>query len=405
MTTHFAWRHRGEKFNSQAHGRCDLEILDLAIDHREGEVALATVLVSQFKLPDFSQRHAFISYKGQLLFSGRLVGFPVKVSDGLAKLEFTAEPLDAGGQLESLASDLKHAPFWDDAFMEVAEQGDPAEWLEARSALFAWDRLTGTVCVSDLFQGRNILDLTDVFFEDSLTIRLADTPLSQISVTLSAQWVQEGAGEISLGRKIAAAFSGGMINTLTPHALQATWPKEGQKLGRSGFWVVKSHLREVTPPHTGVLGIYPTLTPEIAVWDEVAQGPKKIRAKQFWMVGTLILGWRYRQKRRERVQFTLRQKTQLDGAIRPLSRTLSFSLQKAPQGTGTSFFLTHRGVKPLSMPLKWPKRTWRPAPAAWKLKLPFLLKLGYACLWITPSVLCCLICLLLWAMGIFAGKS
>jgi hypothetical protein len=62
------------------------------------------------------------------------------------------------------------------------------------------------------------------------------------------------------------------------------------------------------------------------------------------MSAKLILGWRYRQKRREIMSFTLAQRTQLDGTIRPLSRTLSLHLQQpdVPRSAGT-FFLEPRG--------------------------------------------------------------
>lgn len=343
MIISFAWHREEEKFDPSQHQRCDLEILELTIDQREGEVALATVVVSQLGLPSWENRYVYISIDGNLLFSGRLVGLPVKINKDLISLELTSEPLDATTQLQKLAADLKQPPFWDEAFVGSSEQDNPAEWLEARSALFAWDRSEGTVCMSDLFQGRKTLDLTNVFFIDSLKVRLAETPLSQISVNLTVEWIQEGSGEISLGPKIAAAFPGGIMNTLTPQALYATWPKEGQKLGKSGFWVIKSQLEEVTPPKTGILDIYPTLTPELLTWDERSQTPKTRRGKRYWMQGTLILGWQYRQKRKETVHFTLRQITQLDGTIRPLRRTLSLRLQEIANSHESTFFLTHRG--------------------------------------------------------------
>ena len=134
-----------------------------------------------------------------------------------------------------------------------------------------------------------------------------------------------------------------MINTLTPHALEATWPKEGQKMGRTGYWVSKSDLRSIMPPQTGILDIYPTMTPELMGWDELTQAPKAMQAQRFWMSGTLVMGWRYHQKRREIVCFTLTQKTQLEGRIRPLTRNLNLRLQQiVPLEAGT-FFLTLRG--------------------------------------------------------------
>lgn len=176
MTIGFAWCREEESFDPICHGRCDLDILELTIDHREGEVALATIVVSNPNLPSLDRRHVYISDGDTLLFSGRLVGLPVKIRNDLVSLELSAEPLDADVQLQHLANELKQSPFWDEAFVDPTERNNPAEWLEARSALFAWDRSTGKVCLSDLFQGRKILDFSDTFFADSLKISLAETP-------------------------------------------------------------------------------------------------------------------------------------------------------------------------------------------------------------------------------------
>lgn len=344
MTTYFAWVGAGEKFDSSLHSRCDLDIIKLTIDHQEGEVALATVVVAPFDLSALDQRHVFISYEKRLLFAGRLVGLPAQMAHDLVGLEFTAEPLDSFEKLKALRGSLQQTPYWDPLFVEPMDRDNPAEWLEGRSALYAWSRLDGTVCASDVFQGRHSIDLSPVFFADSLRVRLAETPLSQISVTLVAEWVQEAEGEINIAPKIATAFPGGMINTLTPNALQATWPQEGQRLGRSGYWVEKSRLVSVQPPRTGILHVYPTVTPAMRGWDDEAQVPVWGRFRRTWMTGTLVLGWRYRQKRREILRFTLSQKTQLDGAIHPRIRTLTLRLQELglSPGAGT-FFLTRRG--------------------------------------------------------------
>ena len=348
MTTGFAWRTKDEPFVFSVHNRCDLEILSLVIDQREGEAALATLEVASADLPPLTQRHVYISYEGTLIFSGRLAGLPSKISNDLTSLEFTAEPVDADEALQELAFSLKQAPFWDEAFVDAQDVDSPSEWLEARNALYAWDRTSGEVCVSDLFQGRQTVDLSPAFFADSLKVCLAETPLAYISAHITVEWVQEATVEINLGTKIAAAFPGGIINTLTPDALEAAWPKTGDKFGQSGYRVVNSHLQEIAPPATGILNIYPTFTPELMTWDETRQQAAPRRLKRVWMSGVLAVEGRYRQKRRETLHFTLRQKTQFDGTLRPLPRTLNLRLQQVglPSAAG-SFFLTSRGRQAL----------------------------------------------------------
>lgn len=357
MTTYFAWREKEEVFNRSLHERCDLDILELIIDHREGEVALATVVIAETTLPSWDKRYIYISSEGTLLFSGRLVGLPYKIQKNLVSLEFTAEPFNAFEQLRELEKEVKKPPFWDAAFVDQNDYDNPAQWLDARSALFSWDRTNGTVCLSDLFEGRNLMDFSDQFFTDTLKVNLAETPLSQITVSLTAEWTQQASGEINVGGKIGAAFPGGILNTLTPHALQTTWPQEGQKLGFSGYRVLKSQLKEINPPRTGILDIYPTLTPEFLSWNEQMQAPKHQRAKRFWLCTHLVLGWQYRQKRREIVRFTLEQDTQFKNTIRPLTRTLHLRLQelRTPEDISASsdtFFLTFRGRQALEHALE-----------------------------------------------------
>jgi hypothetical protein len=109
MTTYFAWVQETELFDPQNHARCDLEILKLSIDHREGEVALATVVIADMQ--DFGH-HAFISCDGTLLFSGHLLSARgVPLAGDLVSLEFRAEPFDAMAQLQALKSTLKQSPY------------------------------------------------------------------------------------------------------------------------------------------------------------------------------------------------------------------------------------------------------------------------------------------------------
>jgi hypothetical protein len=342
MQTYFAWVKANEVFDSIVHSRSDLEIFELSIDQIEGEVALARVTVPNSTLPPWNNRHIYISYDNNLLFSGRLVGLPVALDDELLSMEFTSEPLDASQQLQMMATELKKHPYWNASFVDPNELNNPTELLEARSALFAWDRTSGKVCLSNLFHGRHIIDVSNEYYAESLKIRLAETPISQISITLTVEWIQKAEGEVNLSGQISSAFPEGIMNTLTPKALKEKWFYEGQVLGRTGYWVVKSDLKIVTPPQTGVLNIYPTISPEFVTWDDGNQRTKIIRARRIWMSPILILGWRYHQKRRENVQFTLAQSTQLDGRIRPIQRELKIQLQQIDSVT-SSYFLTSRG--------------------------------------------------------------
>lgn len=356
MTTYFAWVSEEETFDSKDHARCDLEVLKLEITQRESEVALARVIVPEAKCPKDKQR-IFISYQkdksADLLFAGRLVDLPFKIQNDLIQLEFSAEPDDAGQQLEKVVQDLKKESTWDELFSDPTGKTDEVDVLDAKPCFYCWDRVTGRLSLSDLFQGRKTIDLTQNFFTDSLKIGLADTPLSHVSVDLVAEWTQVAEGEINIFPKIAAQFAGGMVNTLTWKDFVDSWPKEGAKLGKSGYGVSESMLKLVEPPKTGVLSLYPTVSPELVGYNVVSQKQIPLRFRRFWAKGRLILSWFYRQKRREIVTFTLKQNQISSSYLRLKRRYLTLKLQAIDQGeffaiedrSRASFFLTDRGRK------------------------------------------------------------
>lgn len=151
--------------------------------------------------------------------------------------------------------------------------------------------------------------------------------------------------------KIAATFPKRKVNTLTPSGLIVEWPKVGDKIGpalsrkQSGYQVVQSSLKEITPPSTGILDIYPTVTPEITLKRDGQVKP--IRMKRSWFKGELYLYWHYLQKRRENLSFTLHQESQLKGRIRPRQKHLEIQLQSIeghlPNRGCSSFFMIDRG--------------------------------------------------------------
>lgn len=356
MTTYFAWVGEDEPFDPKGHARCDLDILKLEITQRESEVALARVVVPEVKRPK-DKGKVFISYQVdktvELFFAGRLVDFPLKIHNDLIQLEFSAEPQDAAQQLEKMVQNLKKEASWDELFVDPSAKTEVIDVLEAKPCFYCWDRTTGRLTLSNLFVGGKTVDLTNDFFADSLKLGLADTPLSEISVDLVAEWTQVAEGEITLFPKIAAQFKGGMVNTLTWADLQASWPREGTKIGKSGYWVTESALRLVDPPKTGILGLYPTVSPEIVGFNVVSQKPESRRFKRFWAKGKLFLSWFYRQKRREIVSFSLKQRKIPACYVRLKKRHLTLKLQAVDQGENpaigdrsrSSFFLIDRGRK------------------------------------------------------------
>ncbi|RZI46569.1 hypothetical protein [Candidatus Finniella inopinata] len=356
MKIYFAWVENKQPLqNIESLKREDLKIFKLTISQKEGEVALARLLVPAGAPVRGSW--AVISCEDQngkvtMLFQGQPLGFPRSFNQDFAEIELSAEPKDAATQLEGVASTLKVAPFYDELFVEPGDD-NPVSVLEARPELFCWDRCAGTLGLSNLFEGRRRLDLSEWVLADSLKIGLGDVPFDGIEVEVRAEWLQRAHGEFNLFPKIAGQFSSGQINTLTPNALVRAWPKVGDRLGpeksrkKSGYQVTRSFLEKINPPRTGALSLYPTLSPEFPL------GPdrKPMRLKRSWFKGELWLDWQYRQKRTEVACFTLHHDFQLKGRIRRRHKKLKIQLQNVegclPEGSA-SFFQTSRGKQAIA---------------------------------------------------------
>jgi len=343
MPTFFSWVAMDDAFDPIRHSRCDLEIFYLTIQQNEGEVAVATLLVKgQVPFP-LDHQQALIAYgdPARLIFRGHLSGMPRPVGPALLELHFMAEPHQAAEHLTALSDTLKEPPYWDPLFIDPLHSEQPREVLEARSALFYWDRLTGAVRLSDIFTGRHHSIIDEDIFEGSLKVTLGDPPLDAIQINLIAEWMQTLEGEADLAPALAKRFSRGMINTLTPQSLKNSWPKPYTKVGRSGYTVLESFLQEITPPSTGVLNLYPTLSPPFLSWDETQHKAVLKRLPRRWFHAKLVVGWSYKQKRREVATFTLGQATTLGKTGK--KRQLMLYLQAVGDGPRASFFQTDRG--------------------------------------------------------------
>lgn len=357
MTTYFSWAQASEQFDPAKHGRNDLDILSLNIQHREGSVAQAVLHIATEPNPIF-KKWAYISVADSLngeynikpIFFGQLVRVPEHLNTGETRLIFTALPADISEKIALLSGELKEKPYWDELFVDSSALDNAAELLEARPAFFHFDRITHDVILSGLFDGRIVHTIEHEVLQDSLSLKIQDLPQPYVDVTVSAEWTQIAQGEINIFPAIAQRFSGGIVNTLTPQSFTLSWPEGGKSLRRSGYVIAQSSLKEITPPKTGILNLYPTLTTAFLIKNEQGEIlPKRLR--RYWYKGSLILSWHYQQKRQEIVQFRLNHAHQL-APLNPFEgKKLSLYLQAVdgPENPAlgdlarASFFQTDRG--------------------------------------------------------------
>lgn len=338
MKFYFAWCHEEDHFDPQIHAREDESLFSLEILGQEATYPTACVQLVNPRcglLNPARQQWAFISGdRGQgveLLFRGRVLSIPEHIDGETLKILFIAEPTDAQEILLHLHQTLKEAPFWDPLFIQEDHQENPFESLEARAALYCWSRTAAKVTLSDYFRGQEKLVLKENFFRDSLKISRTATPLAAIEVTLTAEWIQRYEGRTDISRLLRAKFPEGLINTLTGQSLEKGWWRRGERMGRSGYWVAQSELREIQPKYTGALNLYPAHSKPfwMSPYDPLneTKKPQIKRFKRSWYLPKLVLGWHYRQRRRENLHFKLEQKTQTVAYEAPRTRKLHLHLQ------------------------------------------------------------------------------
>lgn len=343
MNVFFAWIEENEVFDPTLHCRMDEDIFSLEIQEEEHHFPKACLIIKNprcgFLHPD--RKHwAFISVetKGrkQLLFKGALQVIPLKVEGETLEIELIAEPSDSLGRQRKLFKRLRKRPYWDPLFVREGEEDDPVEVLDGRSGFLSWSRTTHELVFSNLFQGRSIIDLGKNHFRDGFQIRLSELPLSSIHVKVSVKWVQRAEGLIDLSTNLKRPFEEGFINSLTGPSLVQRWWREGERLGRSGYWIESTWIQEIKPSYTGVLNLYPTFSDPISVspFDpKLGQGekPRRLRIKRYWYKAELVVGWSFKVRRREEVDFTLHHATQLPPTLQQKSRTLHLKLQRVTE--------------------------------------------------------------------------
>ncbi|MGB0934830.1 MAG: hypothetical protein ACPGXY_02065 [Alphaproteobacteria bacterium] len=317
MTFHFAWVQKGEKYNPKVHNREDEAVFSLAIRQREAGFAVARVLIkrrTEAFFPKPAQQYCYISRNNQLLFKGRLIALPSRISGELIGLDITAEPEDQVKKLQALTETLKQGSQWDPLYLSPDQHNDPVEPLNARSSLYCWSRFDGSVKISDLFNGSKRIDIAQNHFPGFMKVESLDLPLDEVTVDVRAEWLQEAYGEIDVGPLIEQAFPHGYINTLNGKGLQTTWWQAGYRLQQGRYKIRRSNLNEVFPHQ------HAKATPEL--WSSASE---KVRYKRYWFRADMSVRWKYQQKRREIASFTLKNDTQITSGR---SRHLNLALQR-----------------------------------------------------------------------------
>ena len=294
--------------------RGDEEIISLEIFQKECGFAVAKVSVGTKDADKLlNKKYAKIGVQSgddvKLLFSGRLIAFPIGFGGSTTELEFIAEPDNYQTKLSKFSSENferyhsidNHVTkndniLFDDLFFSSRDLKNPTIFLEGSDKIFYWDMRDGRLSLSEVNRGRRNFDIDgDEVLKDSIKVRIAREPYRAVNLKVSAGWIQHEYGIIDVIPMIAAKFASGVINSFTNI-------KSGiEKIfsSRNGYGLARCDIKEINPNLRGLGSGYPLLSPDFYIHESTDR--KKIQFKRFYFDGKLILNWAYRQKRIEAV--------------------------------------------------------------------------------------------------------
>lgn len=277
----------------------NIAIFDLKISQAENDFARARLVIDALvALPQAGTEGVIIQENNEVLFKGLLIGSFVKIDGACGDIELIAKPLDFLDKISELQKISRTHPYWDGLWIRPGNQNNFQEIQDVRTASLFCDPWTGDLFLSDWFEGKNTITIHQKFFPASLQIKLTKQPLQSCTVNVHAHWIQWSRGISNLGPQIRKVFPNRKMSTYTERAILEKSPEPRKRLGRSGFWILKSELKPMIPASP----LYPTYSPPIPLGEE---GSKTYRAKRYWFKPTLWVRWQIRQKRKETLSLTL----------------------------------------------------------------------------------------------------
>lgn len=315
----FCWLDAEEQYDPRVHFRCDEKVYSVKLLHEEGKPAQLDITVTQTPLQDnpVRKRHGALSIQRpgneiQCLFRGIFTGESHTHNKHFYVLTFTnaLKPLDDDWK-ELLAANphLLKDPFYNPLFHRDPTSREAV--LAGHPLTLYWERTSGQVRLSHAIRGTDSsshweIDRMPSYDPQKLSYRFSP-PMAEVRVGISAQWVQHISGVMDVAPYIADKFHERMMNTYTGKAFAESWPKKGSFLGHSGYRVLHSQLQQEDTPFQAPLKKFSdVLTIQKRSPDQPDMTPpKKMIVQRSWFQGELLIGWHYRQKRRENLFFTL----------------------------------------------------------------------------------------------------
>lgn len=326
MTTYyFAWVDSTETAFSAEHARNDEDVYTFRVDHSEGDFPVLSIRIRNPRvglLTPSRKVWAWLSCSGldtggpEPLFFGRLVGVPTQLDKTIFEIVFSARPTDLVEQKQVLAAVLNVTPYYDPVWLSPERRDDPDTALEARSALWHFDRITHQVSVSDIIDGEDgtVLITGDLGVADTLGITLGDQPLRSVKIEADVFWSQTAHGTVDITDSLTAAFDvagtdiASCVSSYTGQGLIRDWPEVADDIG-GGWSVATAGLTRldgvIAEPKYAKVSCRYRIQPSA---DETDTTPEEdvIAYIRLWQVKPLFeVKYETQRQRRESISFTL----------------------------------------------------------------------------------------------------
>ena len=297
--------------------RSDAEIISMEVSHRECGFASAKVLIHEKASATNEKKYAKIGVqvdeknpKIDLLFTGRLVSFPIGYGNSCVQIEFVAEPDDYQKQLNDFSKQRREEYqnfdnhsisnqkicFDDLYFSERDISENHTVFLEGDTKYFYWDMKSGKLSLTDINSGNKSIEINgDQILQNSMRVRLAREPYSNVKISISADWIQHSYGCIDLFPMIAAKFKNGVVSSYTN--IRKSLQRLGDFSKKNGYNFLCCKINEVSPAH-----LPQTSKTFITSKDDTKT---KVKFRRFYYDGSILINWNHKQKRVETVNINL----------------------------------------------------------------------------------------------------
>jgi hypothetical protein len=341
----FSWIEEKDEFTPLHHQKKE-PILSLKLTHKEGEISILDIELPYEKAQAILhseepyKQWAYLSYQHpdqetpQCLFKGWLAKHPQKCQGETLCLRFYgSSPKTEQIQknlLKNLGDSSKNLDiFPDPLFFKTNQTLKIEDFLQNQPKVLFIDPIEHAIKTIDLFQGTHTIHLDRNFLWNTLKVEVND-PVDRINLLVSAQWTQRQWGFLNLSSYIKKLFPEKIVNTYSGSQLMKTWPKEGKRLGKSGYRIIHGNIRRIVPPFQKHDSYERSLF--------LPHEKSNICLERSWFDTNLIVGWDFHRKRHETITIALESKLLPIARHKTKSKTIHLNLDKLFEESTTPFW-------------------------------------------------------------------